>query len=244
MQKVEGKSLDFDRFQAITFDCYGTLIDWETGLLRAIRPILRDHKREVSDAEVLRIYSELEPKEQTPYRKYREVLASVMRGFGKRLGFEVSDEEAQSLPESLKNWMPFPDTNAALAKLKTKFRLAIISNTDDALFAETAKHFDIRFDEVISAEQVKAYKPSLEPFRLALQRLGLTHDQVLHAGQSIHHDVLPAKSLSLSTVLVRRRGFGAAMHAAGEPDLSVPDLETLAAIALRMHIPSHAADMA
>jgi len=241
--RVEGKSLDFDRFNAITFDCYGTLIDWETGLLGAIRPILRDHRGELSDAEVLRLYSELEPKQQTPYRKYSDVLANVMRGFGERLVFSVSDEEAHSLPESLKKWMPFPDTNAALGKLKTRFRLAIISNTDDALFAETAKHFDVHFDEVITAEQAKAYKPSLEPFRLALQRLGLADHQVLHAGQSIHHDVLPAKSLGLSTVLVRRRGFGAAMHAAGEPDLSVPDLETLASIALRTPIPSHAADV-
>jgi 2-haloacid dehalogenase len=232
MEKAEGNSLKFDRFKAITFDCYGTLIDWETGLLGAIRPLLRAHQRDLTDADILQIYSELEPQEQTPYKKYREVLANVARGYGKRLGFAVSDVEAESLPESLRNWTPFPDTNPALAKLKKRFQLAIISNTDDAFFAETAKHLNIQFDEVVTAEQAKAYKPSLQPFELALHRLGLKSDQVLHAGQSVHHDVLPAKSLGLATVLVRRRGFGATKPVQGEPDLNVPDLQRLASLAL------------
>lgn len=230
--KSEGKSFDFDQFKAITFDCYGTLIDWESGLLAAIRPILRSHGQSLSDPQILMIYGELEPKEQRPYRIYRHVLASVMRGFGERLGFPVSDAEAESLPESLKDWLPFPDTNAALGKLKTKYKLAIISNTDDSLFAASARHLKIQFDEVITAEQARAYKPSLTPFRLALKRLGLPHQQVLHAGQSIHHDVLPAKSLGLATVLVYRRGFGATQPAEGEPDLKVPDLQTLAELAV------------
>jgi len=229
---METKSLDFNRFKAITFDCYGTLIDWETGLLGALRPVLRSHGSDLSDAEILEIYGELEPKEQMPYRKYREVLANVVRGFGKQLGFAASDSEAESLPDSLKNWTPFPDTNAALEKLKTKFKLAIISNTDDAFIAATSRHFGIRFDEVVTAEQAQAYKPSLQPFRLALERLGLAHEEVLHAGQSIHHDVLPARSLGLATVLVRRRGFGATMRAEGAPDLEVADLQTLASLAL------------
>jgi 2-haloacid dehalogenase len=227
------RSLNFDRFHAITFDCYGTLIDWEPGLLGALRPILRTHGSTLSDPRILAIYSELEPRAQNPYRRYRDVLAQVARAFGERLGFTVSDHEAQSLAESLRNWLPFPDTNSALQKLKTKYKLAIISNTDDELFAATSHHLAVDFDEVVTAEQAKAYKPSIEPFRLALNRLGLPAENVLHAGQSIYHDVLPARNLGLATVLVERRGFGATKITEGEPDLRVPDLQTLAKLALQ-----------
>jgi 2-haloacid dehalogenase len=224
--------LRFDQFEAVTFDCYGTLIDWETGLLGALRPVLRSHCHDLSDKQILDIYGELEPKAQNPYRRYREVLVNVVRGFGERLGFQVSDAEAESLPQSLGNWQPFPDTVATLAKLKTKYKLAIISNTDDDLFAATARHLKVKFDEVITAEQAKAYKPSLAPFRLALERLGVPPARVLHVGQSVFHDVLPAKSLGMATVLVYRRGSGATRPAEGEPDLKVPDLQTLASLVL------------
>lgn len=223
--------LDFSRFRAITFDCYGTLIDWETGLLAALRPVLRAHGSKLRDEQILALYAELEPAAQNPYRRYREVLEEVVRGFGKRLGFQVSEAEARSLPDSLKDWRPFPDTVAALEKLQTRFGLAIISNTDDDLFAGTAPHLRVKFDQVITAEQAGAYKPSLVPFRLALQRLGLPKEQVLHAGQSVYHDVVPAKSIGLATVLVRRRGSGATRVVADKPDLEVPDLQTLASFA-------------
>jgi 2-haloacid dehalogenase len=231
-EKSGSKFLDFSRFKALTFDCYGTLIDWESGLLGAMRPILAAHGHRPSDAQILQIYSELEPREQNPYRPYGEVLANIVRAFGERFGFSVSAEEAESLPASLKNWPAFPDTVSALRKLKDKYKLAIISNTDDALFAATARHLQVKFDEVITAEQVKAYKPSSAPFLLALQRLGLQPHQVLHVGQSVYHDVLPAQSLGISTVLVYRRGFGATRVAHAEPDLTVPDLNTFAEIAL------------
>jgi len=224
--------LDFPRFRAITFDCYGTLIDWETGLLGALRPVLRAHGSKLRDEQILALYAELEPAAQNPYRRYREVLQEVMRGFGKRLGFQVSEAEARSLPDSLKDWQPFPDTVDALQKLQARFRLAIISNTDDDLFAGTAPHLQVKFDQVITAEQAGAYKPSLAPFRLALERLGLQKEQVLHAGQSVYHDVVPARSLGLATVLVRRRGSGATRVLADKPDLEVPDLQTLASLAV------------
>jgi 2-haloacid dehalogenase len=224
--------LDFSRFRAITFDCYGTLIDWETGLLGALRPVLRAHGSKLRDEQILALYAELEPAAQNPYRRYREVLQEVMRGFGKRLGFQVSEAEARSLPDSLKDWQPFPDTVDALQKLQTRFRLAIISNTDDDLFAGTAPHLQVKFDQVITAQQAGAYKPSLAPFQLVLERLGLPNEQVLHAGQSVYHDVVPARSLGLATLLVRRRGSGATRVLADKPDLEVPDLQSLAALAV------------
>jgi 2-haloacid dehalogenase len=229
-QNSGNKALDLSQFAALTFDCYGTLIDWETGLLGALRPLLRSKGQYLEDRQILDIFSELEPKAQNPYQRYQRVLADVVRGFGKRLGFAVSDAEAESLPVSLKNWQPFPDTRAALEKLKSKHKLAIISNTDDDFFAASALHLQVKFDEVITAEQAKAYKPALAPFHLALQRLRLPAESVLHVGQSIYHDVVPAKSLGMATVLVYRRGFGATRRIEGEPDLEVPDLQTLASL--------------
>ena len=231
-RETSAPALDFDRFTALTFDCYGTLIDWETGLLGALRPFLRSHAQDLDDGQILDMFGELEPKAQNPYQRYRQVLSDVMRGFGERLGFSVSDAEAQSLPESLKSWQPFPDTKAAVEKLKTKYMLAIISNTDDDFFTASARHLQVKFDEVVTAEQAKAYKPSLAPFRLALERLGLPAERVLHVGQSIYHDVLPANSLGIATALVYRRGFGATRPTEGTPDVKVPDLQTLASLAL------------
>jgi 2-haloacid dehalogenase len=225
------RSFDFNQFRALTFDCYGTLIDWESGLLGAIRPVLQRHGCNLGDAEILHLYGELEPPAQNPYRRYRDVLANVMRTMGQRLGFAVSDHEAELLPDSLKDWPPFPDSKAALARLRAKYKLAIISNTDDEFFAQSSRHLGTRFDEVVTAEQAKAYKPSLEPFRLALARLGFDRNEVLHVGQSIYHDVIPGKSLGLATVLVVRRGFGATRAADSEPDVKVPDLQTLADLA-------------
>ena len=128
--------LDFSRFRVLTFDCYGTLIDWETGIFSALRPILAAHGKTLDDAEFLRTYSELEAEaEAGEYFSYREVLQSVVRGFGEELGFSPSVAEVESLPESLANWQPFPDTVAGLRKLKRHYALAIMSNIDDDLFA-------------------------------------------------------------------------------------------------------------
>ena len=225
-------SLDFSRFQAITFDCYGTLIDWETGILGAIRPILLAHGAELSDPEIFRLYSELEAEaESSCYQPYREILRDVVLGFGDRLGFHATDEEQQSLPESLANWKPFPDTVAILRQLKTNFKLGIISNVDDDLFSASARPLEIDFDSVTTAGQARAYKPSLEIFRLSQKKMEVLPEHWLHAGQSIYHDVIPAKSLGVSTVWVNRPsprpGAGAAKQASGTPDVEVHSLAEL-----------------
>ena len=225
--------LDFTQFTVISFDCYGTLIDWETGIFSALRPILAAHQKKLSDAQLLALYSELESEaEQREYRPYREVLKSVVQGYGRRLEFKPSEAEEGALPASLANWKPFPDTVAALRKLKERFQLAIISNVDDDLFAATARRLEVPFDHLITAQQARAYKPSLKVFNLARQRIGIAPASWLHAAQSVYHDVVPAKSLGISTVWVHRPsprpGSGAAKAATGKPDLEVPDLATLA----------------
>jgi 2-haloacid dehalogenase len=227
--------LDFRRFRVLTFDCYGTLIDWESGILGALRPLLAAHGKSLADDKLLELYGELEAAaEAGEYQSYRRILEGVARGIGRRLGFEASEQEARSLPESLKNWQPFPDTVAALRKLKSRFKLAVVSNTDDDLFADTARLLEVPFDWVITAQQAGSYKPSHNNFKLALERIALPPEQVLHCAQSIYHDVVPARALGLATVWVNRRGAkggGATKAAQGKPDLEVPGMKTLAEMA-------------
>jgi len=229
--------LDFSRIKVLSFDCYGTLINWETGILSTLGPILAAHGKTASDAALLEMYGDLEAKaEQGEFRSYREVLQTVVRGFGKRLAFAPSDAEARSLPESMAHWEPFPDTVESLRRLKARYRLAIISNVDDDLFAATVPKLGATFDHVITAQQARAYKPSLAIFQLAKTKIGVTADRWLHVGQSIYHDVVPAKSLGLATVWVNRAsaraGIGAVKPASGKPDLEVSTLSALAELAL------------
>ena len=228
--------MDFTRFEVLTFDCYGTMIDWESGIFSALRPILAANGKTLSDSRILEIYSELEPRFQQPFRPYRDVLQAVVRGFGEKLGFMPSPAEARSLPESLPQWRPFPDTVAALKRLQTRYKLAVVSNVDDDLFAGSARQLEVEFDHVITAQQAHAYKPSLKIFKLAMERTGGGPENLLHVGQSIYHDVIPAKSLGLATVWVKRAsprpGAGATVAVSGQPDLEVPDLKTLAELAV------------
>jgi 2-haloacid dehalogenase len=235
--------MDFSRFSTVSFDCYGTLIDWESGILPILRAVLGNHGQTLPDAAILELYGEFEAAaEGGPYQSYRDVLQSVVRAFADRLNFAASSAEIHSLHESVTAWRPFPDTVSALRELQKRYKLAIISNIDDDLFAETRKHLQLEFDGVITAEQAKSYKPSLNNFRMALRNLAISPDQLLHAGQSVYHDVVPARSLGMSTVWVNRRsarpGIGAvrasmALIAEKRADLEVPDLASLAAAVMR-----------
>jgi 2-haloacid dehalogenase len=226
--------LDFSRFEILTFDCYGTLVDWESGLLPAIHRVLAAHGKDIDDATLLKLYGDFEQRsEQGAFHPYREVLQSVVRQFGTALGFTPTPEQVRSLPDSLPKWKPWPDTVAALRQLKTRFRLAILSNVDDDLFAGTRPQLGVEFDEVITAQQAQAYKPALKLFELALSRVNTPAHRVLHIGQSIYHDVIPAQALGLATVWVNRPsarpGVGAVKAAEAKPDLTVESLADLAA---------------
>lgn len=229
--------LDFTRFEILTFDCYGTLIDWESGILAAIHKVLASHGKTIDDATLVELYGDFELRsEQGGFTPYRQVLGSVVEQFGKHLGFTPSSAEIQSLPDSLKTWKPWPDTVAALQRLKTRYRLAILSNVDDDLFATTRPQLGVEFDEVITAQQAHDYKPSLKMFELAMSRVHAPAHRVLHVGQSIFHDVIPAQVLGLATVWVNRPSarpnVGAVKTAAAKPDLTVTSLESLAATAV------------
>lgn len=229
--------LDFNRFEVLTFDCYGTLINWEAGLLPVLRGILSSHGKSVDDAELLKLYGDFELRAENPYRPYRKVLESVVRQLGDQLGFAPTAAESHALPDSLPGWDPWPDTVDALRGLKSRFRLAILSNIDDDLFAATRPKLGVDFDEVITAQQAQAYKPSLKLFELALSRINAPAHRVLHVGQSVYHDVVPAQALGLATVWVNRPsarpGVGAVKAAEAKPDLIVSSLAELAAAAAR-----------
>ena len=230
-------SLDFDRFDVLTFDCYGTLIDWETGLLEAMRPILAAHGIEAPDDALLEAFAREEAAlEAGPFRRYRDVLAAALGGIGEHLGFEPTGEEAARFGASVADWPPFADSAAALARLHERFSLGVITNCDDDLFAASASRLGIEFDWVVTAEQARRYKPNPRGFELAFERIGLPPRRILHVAQSLFHDHVPAKRLGLATVWVDRRhdraGFGATPAATATPDLSVPDMATLAALAV------------
>jgi len=160
----------------------------------------------------------------------------VVRQFGDELGFTPTSEELCSLSNSLSGWKPWPDTIEALRQLKTRYRLAIVSNVDDDLFASTRPQLEVAFDEVITAQQAGAYKPSLKTFELALGRIKAPAHRVLHVGQSVYHDVVPAQALGLATVWVNRPsarpGVGAVKAAQATPDVTVESLAELSAAAL------------
>jgi len=237
LELTQVPTLDFNRFEILTFDCYGTLIDWEAGILPALHRILSTHGKKIDDSTLLKLYGDFELRsEQGAFHPYRNVLESVVRQFAAELGFSPTVEEVRSLPNSLPTWKPWPDTVAALRQLKTRFRLAILSNVDDDLFALTRPQLEVDFDEVITAQQAQAYKPSLKLFELALSRINAPAHRVLHVGQSIYHDVIPAQALGLATVWVNRPsarpGVGAVKAAEAKPDMTVSSLAELAAAAV------------
>jgi len=218
--------------QVLTFDCYGTLIDWETGILGVLRPILRGHNLQVSDHDILESYSSTEAAiEQDAYRRYREVLRSVVRQFGERFGFHPTEDETASLAESLRDWPPFTDTEPALRKLQKKYKLAVISNVDDDLFAASNHRLGIDFDHIITAQHANAYKPSETVFEFALKNIGIPRSRILHCAQSLYHDIAPARKLGIRTAWINRRhrarGFGATPPSEARPDFEVPDLLSL-----------------
>jgi 2-haloacid dehalogenase len=207
-------------------------------MLAAMRPLFP----KAADAELLKLYGEIEVGlESGPYLPYRQVLAQVVQEIGQRIGVNVTRDQAATFADSLTQWQPFPDTVAALQTMAKKYRLGIISNVDDDLFAETRKKFaPVEFDFVVTAQQVQAYKPSFRNFEEAIRRSGLGKEQILHAGQSLHHDVDPANKLGIKNVWVNRPsilpGSGPVIVSKAKPTYEVHGLAELAALvgALRL----------
>ena len=205
------------RYDIITFDCYGTLVDWESGIAAAFGDGFdRD--------EIIRLHAEIEPVVERDYRSYRDVLTETAKQIGARLG---RPSDGTFLADSLPSWKPFPDTNPALERLRAAgYRLGILSNLDDDLIAATRRHFTVDFDLVITAQQVRSYKPATAHFTTARERLGAA--RWLHAAQSNFHDVVPANTLGIPTAWINRKGERALPG--GTPTHEFADLTGLAAL--------------
>ena len=235
--------LDYGRFEALTFDCYGTLIDWETGILAALRPILAWRGVEPPDDELLARFASSEAAaEAGPYRRYREILGLALEGIAVGLRHRAGGGRAGSVRRLGRRLARLPRFDAALARLHERFRLGVITNCDDDLFARSAERLATTFDWVVTAQQVGGYKPDPRNFEVAFERIGLPRERILHVAQSLFHDHVPAKRLGLTTVWIDRRagrpGSGATPAAAeATPDATFPDMASFAAAATRSGSP-------
>ncbi|HUH72507.1 MAG TPA: HAD hydrolase-like protein [Mycobacterium sp.] len=218
-------------FLALSFDCYGTLIDWETGIAAVLAPWAREHDLDIDDERLLAAYGHHETRieGETPTAPYPEIVAQSMIAVGKDLGVPVSRAEAERLGASVPDWPGFPDSHEALASLAEHYKLFVLSNVDRASFRGSNQRLGVSFTEIITAEDVGSYKPSARNFGVLLAQAaerGIASDQLLHVSQSLFHDHVPAKAAGLATVWINRRHDRPGWGASPAPTTSVtPDWE-------------------
>jgi 2-haloacid dehalogenase len=210
--------MDLTDYEALSFDCYGTLIDWEAGIAAVLRPWAGSAGLDVADEELLLAYAgnEAAVERETPTALYPEILAAAFRRTGDALGAAVSDEWAHRLGDSVPDWPAFPDSADALALLARRYKLIILSNVHRTGFAGSNQHLRGDFAAIITAEDVGAYKPAENHFRAldeTLADLGVARSGLLHVAQSLFHDHVPAKRAGLPSIWINRRhdhpGWGA-----------------------------------
>jgi 2-haloacid dehalogenase len=228
-------ALDPAAFDVLTFDCYGTLIDWESGIAAAVRLELGDAVAGVSDEQIVEAFAAVEHEAEVPYKPYREVLALCLRGIGERLGVEVGDLQARMFGTSVGRWPAFPDSGEALQRLQERFGLAVVTNCDDDLFDQSQRRLGVVFDWVVTAQQAGSYKPDPANFLLAFEQIGAPRERILHVAQSLFHDHVPAKALGMTTVWIDRRegrGGGASPDVEAHPDARFTSMAAFADAAL------------
>ncbi|MDX1582649.1 MAG: HAD hydrolase-like protein [Thermoanaerobaculia bacterium] len=210
----------------LTFDCYGTLIDWETGIARAFQTEARKDGVELERDDLMELYHRIEPQvEGESFRRYREVLRMVALRVASEIDWEIDARRASFLPDSVPDWPIFPETNAALESLRERgWALGILSNVDDDLIAATREQFTVEFDMVITAEQVRSYKPAHGHFIEARKKI--RDAPWTHVAQSYFHDIAPAKQLGIDCVWINRKSEDPSGEA--RPDHEYPDLATFA----------------
>ncbi len=219
---------DPSQIAAVTFDCYGTLIDWEAGIRAYVAPhVERASSGALPPAAWVARWEPIQFGLLTPYRPYREVLAESFEATMRSLELEVFADGGPGLARSMAEWPPFPDTVAALRRIARRRRIGVVSNVDDELLAQTVGQLLAPFSVLVTAEEAQAYKPAEAPFRIALDRLGMPPSSVLHAAFGWKYDLAPARALGMRTCFVNRSG--APREGGPPPDLEVPSLAALAA---------------
>src|SRR5215831_3575402 len=214
--------------KAITFDCYGTLIDWESAIQQFFADSL--DSKGFGTVDPLTLQAEWEEIQflyiQEQYRPYRQVLRDTLRTAFENYDIPTSDEECGEFANAMGYWKPFPDTRDAILELQKLVKVVLITNTDDAIIAQTERNLGVKFDEIITAEQAGAYKPSHKGFLLARDRLGLAVRDIWHAGFGFKYDVVPASELGYTTVWVNRQGQARPLDV--KETFLVGDMRTLA----------------
>jgi 2-haloacid dehalogenase len=216
-------------FDALSFDCYGTLIDWEAGIAAVLTPWAAEHGVTLTTEQLLERYAtaEAQEEERTPAARYPSILGAALASVGEALGVHVTDAERERLATSVPDWPAFPDSADALDELSRRYKLIILSNVDRTSFAGSNARLGVRFDAIVTAEDVGSYKPSRRNFEALLGRareLGVEQGRLLHVAQSLFHDHVPAKSMGLSTAWIDRRGARDGWGATPPPGIGVhPD---------------------
>ncbi|MEE9299686.1 MAG: haloacid dehalogenase type II [Alphaproteobacteria bacterium] len=230
--------MNLTEYRALTFDCYGTLIDWERGILEVLRAWAERHGVTSSGPQLLETYGSVEVRLQQaePTKRYRELLYEVQLELADHFNVSRDPSDAKAFSDSIHDWPPFPDSPAALAYLKLHYRLVILSNVDRRSFRSSNEKLGVEFDLIVTAEDVGSYKPNPGHFIEAFGRLkamGIGKDQILHLAQSLYHDIRPANALGLACVWVNRRhdrpdARGIEPPADARPDLVVTSLAEFA----------------
>ena len=228
-------SIDLDCVKYLSFDCYGTLVDWEQGILNALTTQTPEF-RELSAATILQSFAKWESKiESEKFLPYRQVLTRVDTEIHKE--FSLPPIENEQLADSVGTWEPFPDTAPALTRLQEKFKLAILSNVDNDMFQCTQSIIGVDFDFVCTAQDIGSYKPDLKNFRYLLEKLKCQKSEILHIAQSIYHDHVPAQKLGLQSIWVDRPsrvpGTGATLPTSLQPRYRVTSMQELADLLLK-----------
>lgn len=213
-------------FDTLTFDCYGTLIDWETGIFEGLRPLLARVKQPLTRDQVLEAHARHESTQQkyTPAKRYQELLPIVYKRLAEEWQVPFTLADCVAYGKSVQNWPAFEDSAAALQYLKQYYKLGILSNIDNESFTYSNAKLQVEFDAIITAEDVGSYKPSPRNFEYMLEKLGdrgIRKEKILHTAESLFHDHKPANEFGLSSCWIYRRhaqqGFGATMNPGAQP---------------------------
>ena len=210
-------------FTTLTFDCYGTLIDWEGGIRAALRAWAEASRLDAGPEALIEAHSRNEHRvqDENPAMPYPQILAEVLRGMAADFGVAVSDANARAFGASVGEWPAFPDSPGALAYLKEHYKLVILSNIDGASFARSNEKLGVVFDAVFTAEDIGSYKPDLANFHYLLDKLGamgVAKGDILHTAQSLYHDHGPAKELGLASCWIDRHGTAGESSATPAPE--------------------------
>lgn len=191
--------------EIISFDCYGTLVDWKKGVLNTLLPFFDEFLVDISGEEIYNLFIKFDREiEMESYIPYREVLSKIIISYRENLNLNIPDSELNILSDALPEWPLFDDTKAALIDLKKYFKLSVISNVDNELFKQTNDKLSVEFDFIITAEDLKSYKPSLTNFKKARELYGVSPAKHWHVAQSIYHDIIPCIESGISTCWINR----------------------------------------